>query len=97
MKIHAFIICALLATSAHAQQYAATVQAVEGVAVFYNAVPVDQFNVCGRVSMAPSKWSTTNKPSKRIEALVRRAKKDYPTAVAIRIDADIEKADVLCR
>ncbi len=72
---------------------AATVDTIEGIAVFYSCKPVAATDYLGTVKVGVT---MTNKASDCLRALIKRVKKEYPGAEAILVtDPDFQKADAL--
>lgn len=71
----------------------ARVEQVDGLYIFYKSKPLSEFETLGSVKPGVT---MTPKPSEVLPALVKRAKKNYPSGEALLIgDDDMSKADVI--
>jgi hypothetical protein len=71
----------------------ATVEQVQGLYIFFLAKPEAQTEYLGTVK-AGMTWKGV--ASEKFNALIKKVKKDYPSAEGILInDADLEKADAI--
>lgn len=71
----------------------AKVEQIDGLYIFYKSKPVNQFETLGSIKPGVT---MTPKPSEVLDALVKRAKKNYPSGEALLIgDEDMNRADVI--
>lgn len=72
---------------------AATVNAIEGVNIFYQCKPTDAYEYLGTYKIPLI--SVDTKAEKNIATMVKEGKKKFPTAEAIVIADDMSQCDVV--
>ena len=75
------------------EKNSATVEQVNGLYVFYRAKPLAEYETLGSVKPGLTK---TNKPGELTDALIKKARKEFPSGDALLIgDADMGRAEVI--
>lgn len=65
---------------------------VEGIYVYQNSTPVDAYIFLGDIK-GQATWS--GQPSAVLKTMINQVQKKYPSATAIIIDADMNKAEAI--